>query len=334
MPRFPESQIEKFFTRILFTGNAGSIVLASLVGSGNERHIFDWDLPENAADFDFKQQLEDIITYAQDDCNGYGVASKYVIIAYADEADVARSPTFELKPIVEPGEEDEEAFSEDEDDDRRPPPEASRMMIRAPKGPSGPAQDMALTQIIVAQGAIIGQMMRHSENKERLFNTGMHQVLTVQRDTIAKLSSQNENYQTAHLGLIDKTEKLKSKDHERSIELRKIEKGDERFEAIMQKVMQLGPVVLAAIAAKYLGGPAALGAQSPDVILLLEAVKETFMSIDDKQVDALSKILRPEQMISLKKAIDTFALVEEKKEGTNDTNSPAVENEPTGNNTN
>lgn len=323
MPRFPESQIEKFFTRILFTGDAGTIVLASLVGAGNERHITDWDLPDNGKDFDFKQQLEDILTYAQDDCNGYGVPSKYVIIAYAEDADIARSPTFELKPEVE---DDEVEDAEFEDSD---PPEVSRMLAKVPA--KGLSQDMALSRIVEVQASVIGQMMRHTENKERLHNQSMHQVMAVQRDTISRLSSQNENLLASHTSLIDAKEKLKSKEHERAIELRKIQRTEERTEQVLSKVMMLAPVAMSAIAQKFLGGKAQMGPQSPDVIMLLDAMKELILSIDDTQMPMLAQILRPEQVVAFQKAIETFAVVEETKE--NNGVSPA-QDDASGNNPN
>lgn len=159
------------------------------------------------------------------------------------------------------------------------------------------------------KNGLIGQAMRHQEATMKAFTAMVGSSLgNMQRmldTTVGSLNTMMDD----KIKLLSLVEELTSRKHERELETSKQDHALAMKEAAFEKLASLAPVVVNRLAGRKMLPEA----QSPQA-----AMMRSFMStLEPEQLEQISRVLKPEQMIVLGEVIQSVSDDTEKKEGGN-----------------
>jgi hypothetical protein len=160
---------------------------------------------------------------------------------------------------------------------------------------------------------VVGQLMRHLENKERGLREMMGTFLQTMRHAVDTIREENESLRTQVASshewrqkTMDAIEEARSKEHDRELELAIVMGEKERKEFMVKKVANLLPVA-ASIAARKLGAGKDDGkssAKKAPPTPLAVTLGKLAMSITDEQKSGLQSALGMDQVIALQTIIE------------------------------
>lgn len=136
--------------------------------------------------------------------------------------------------------------------------------------------------------AIVNKLIQHQEAMFRLVTGAFQNMLGSQSDMLGRAMNrikELENDQNEKSKLIDD---VLSMAHERAIESEKAKKAEDRKDEVFRTMMKLAPSLVAGISGKA-GSPA--------------AIKSFLDTLDEKQMNAIVSMLKPEQLINLESLV-------------------------------
>lgn len=153
-------------------------------------------------------------------------------------------------------------------------------------------------------------LMRHMEARERLSVMGWGQIIQTQAAMIENANKTLEMYSGRFLEMEVAYQELLSMKHQRDLDERQVVSKIEMKEKLAQKAMLVLPSI-----AKRLG----LSGIEGETNLEVEELRGVLQSLDESQFEAISRILKPEQMLAvaslMQKDIERTAKEKQEKNG-------------------
>ncbi len=149
---------------------------------------------------------------------------------------------------------------------------------------------------------IASQQMRHNEIIMRTSVMATNQVITTLQRTISRQADLIEKMEADRAGTFQLMEELQSQKHERDIQTANHLHKQEVQKELLGKVTLLLPSVINKLTGKKVMKEGA----SPEAM----AIKEFMASLKPQQMEALSSILAPEQLISIMNMYESVREVE------------------------
>jgi hypothetical protein len=153
------------------------------------------------------------------------------------------------------------------------------------------------------QKGLTTQLMRHNEAMARILATVVGSTTSSLTRQLEAANARAEDLQTQRYRDFDTMERLRSGQHERDMDMLRLESEETRKTAMFEKFAVLAPVLL-----NKLAGQKLLPSSDPSVL----ALKEVVSTLDSSQFENILKALRPEQAIALIDIIKSFQAADEK----------------------
>jgi len=139
------------------------------------------------------------------------------------------------------------------------------------------------------QTGALGQSLRHTERLHHLLTDGHEQMSQWSRT----VSRENEMLRAAHLKMLEATEALLDRQHERALETRIAQAREARMDRLAEMALPILPAIASAI-------PALKGVAWPKAAHPLEQdVRGFFASLDESQWEKIMPVLSQEQGATL-----------------------------------
>ena len=152
---------------------------------------------------------------------------------------------------------------------------------------------------------LLAQLMRHNEVQNRMFALSIGQMFATMQRTIARQQDTIEQHEVKRLVVREEMEEALSQEQERKALTQMVEDNRAVKKAVLDNVLVYLPMLV-----DFIRGAAAGG--SP----IAEAMRKLADSLGPEQVQALSKVLTPEQMDIVEKLLfSPPAPTEETREG-------------------
>jgi hypothetical protein len=157
---------------------------------------------------------------------------------------------------------------------------------------------------------LLGQLMRHNESDQKSISgqfsavfAAYEQLLAARDRIIEQRDKRIAELEARELKVHELFERLTTAEHERRIELLRIEQADKRAAFAQEKIDMLLPVLGSKV------GTALLGPGKPGQPPLFgeEMLKQFLGSLDMAQVNAIESILRPEQIPLIAQLYNAYA---------------------------
>lgn len=241
-------------------GACTRLSLFHLSGSG-QRGVQTWPVPEEGVgDSDLEKWAETMLTRAQEDANEIFGVQRYVICAY-----YARRPdqVAESRPFQRNG--------------------GGNNFAAGFEGEGDPDSEPANAK------GLLTQLMRHNEANVRSVVQSSQQLLRAQGHMITVLADRQGDMEQRHTEYVRLTESLLSERHLRELATKESELKVRAWGEGLEKLHLLAPVVI-----NKLAGQRILPEQTTVVGEMVGSLVE---SLTNDQIEKLSAVLKPEQLI-------------------------------------
>lgn len=280
-------RVEQFLERAMRSGQLSKVVLSQVTRDGDAR-VADWDRFEGIGP---ENLAEDVVTSAREDSKNLRGVARYAVFVFRGGS-VPDARTFfslmgESRGI--------EAYVED------------------PEPPNG-------------QG-IVAQHMRHTEIAVHMSLMSQQQIISELRQQNRSLQEEVRRYMNMHLKVLDTYEGMRSEDHRRALEMRRLETHEARKDAIGAQFLILLPLLL-----KHLVMSGSAKGALQDTALSMQLVS-LFGSLEERQLQTMLSTLSPAQqasVIELYRTMRENVKMAEKVTGTSVAPSPKPEDKKEG----
>jgi hypothetical protein len=178
----------------------------------------------------------------------------------------------------------------------------------------------ALERGVDVEGAstagLLGQLMRHNEADQKAISgnfsavcAGYDKLLAARDRIIEQRDARIAELEARELKVHDLFERLTTAEHERRLELHRVEQQDKRAEYAVQKLDLLLPLVASKVGTRVLGETKAAGGP----MFGEEMLRQLLRSLDESQVTGILASLRPEQAAIVGELYVAYAEREQKK---------------------
>jgi hypothetical protein len=145
---------------------------------------------------------------------------------------------------------------------------------------------------------LLGQLMRHNESDQKSISgqfsavfAAYEQLLAARDRIIEQRDKRIAELEARELKVFEMYERLSAADHERNVEIHRLDQQDKRTEYAVQKLDLLLPIIGSKVGARFLGD--GHGGSLP--LFGEEMLRQFLRSLDDAQVANIVSSLRPEQ---------------------------------------
>lgn len=147
------------------------------------------------------------------------------------------------------------------------------------------------------QAGLLAQLMRHNESHARILADTVGAIIERQQETIESQRKQIENESSNRLRIVELVEELKSDKMTRDLAFDEHSRDQERKDAMMKKLMEIGFPVVAHHMSQF------FGAKLSEKAGAISKLQKLGASLTPEQGEALQKLLTPEQALLLTDAL-------------------------------
>ncbi len=151
-------------------------------------------------------------------------------------------------------------------------------------------EDVASDSEPATEKGALAQMMRHLEVRDRIYNMGFGQLIQSQAAMLESRERMLNEYAGRFLEVETAYHELISMKHARDMDEKRLEATTEMKQRAIQKLLVLVPPI-----AKKLG----LSGVKDETNIDVEEMRGVLESLDESQLEAMSRVLRPEQMFAV-----------------------------------